>query len=155
MSTIFTTNGIPGTSGLYDFADKERANNHYMLLWLRRTQQLFKWEGLPDSIPENMLELYLQLYGHCLILDHEGTLYASFGNWGGNMDAYYRPKDYVIANPYIPCEKTFTLGEGCELAYNDSLYAGIASLLNRYSSMMVETDLTMRKALVSYIVHKL
>ena len=149
MSQFELSYGIPVIHGLYNFSDKERANNHYMLLWLRRTQQLFKWDGLPDTIPASMLELYLQLYGHCLILENDGELYASFGNWGGNMDAYYRPRDYVIANPYIPCEKVFTLGEGCELAYNDSLYVGIAQLLNRYTSLMVETDVSMRLALIN------
>lgn len=134
---------------IYDFTDKNRAHKHYMGVWLRRTQQLFKWNGLPDTIPQNMLELYLQLYGHCLIVRKDGELYACFGNWGGEPDPYYIPTEYVIANPYLNLYKTFILGIDCELAQNDSLYIGISRLISRYTSLMVECDISLRLALIN------
>lgn len=140
---------IPDYNQLYNFSDKERAKRHYMGLWLRRTQQLFKWNGLPETVPSNMLELYLQLYGHCLIIEKDDNLYACFGNWGGRPDPYYIPREYVVANPYLDVYKTYTIGEDCVLAQNDSLYIGLSSLLSRYTSMMVESDISLRLSLIN------
>ena len=39
---------------LYDFKDK----------MLNRTNAMFTWDGLPDTIPAWILELYLQTYGN-------------------------------------------------------------------------------------------
>lgn len=135
-----------GLGELYNFANKKHAKSAYMQTWLCRLQSLFKWEGLPDSIPPMWLETYMQLYGKCAIVKHDGKLYACFGQWGGEPDAYYMPSQFIVANPYLNLNKQYTIGTDCVLAKNDSMYNGIYDLVSRYTSMMVECDISLQLA---------
>lgn len=128
---------------MYDYKDKERNMRNYISYMLNRTMQMFDYEGLPDTIPKKMLELYIMINGHSVVIEHEDNLYVCFGNWGGMPDAYYVPTKYVVANPYINVSKEFTINEDCVLVYNDSLYVGMMPLFKRYASALVENDLTM------------
>lgn len=128
----------------YDFKDKERSVRTYVNYMLNRVQSMFKYNGLPDTIPQKMIELYIMVNGHAVIIEHEGSLYVCFGNWGGEPDEYYVPKNYIVANPYLNLFKTYTIGEDCVLAHNDSLYYGLMPMFQRYASLLVENDITMR-----------
>lgn len=105
---------------------------------------MFKYDGLPDTIPQKMIELYIMTNGHSVIVEHEGNLYVCFGNWGGEPNEYYIPTNYIVANPYLNLFKTFTIGEDCVLAHNDSLYYGLMPMFKRYATMLAENDITMR-----------
>ena len=128
----------------YDFKDKERSVRTYVNYMLNRVQSMFKYNGLPDTIPQKMIELYIMVNGHAVIIEHEGSLYVCFGSWGGEPDEYYVPKNYIVANPYLNLFKTYTIGEDCVLAHNDSLYYGLMPMFQRYASLLVENDITMR-----------
>ena len=128
----------------YNFKDKERSVRTYVNYMLNRVQSMFKYNGLPDTIPQKMIELYIMVNGHAVIIEHEGSLYVCFGNWGGEPDEYYVPKNYIVANPYLNLFKTYTIGEDCVLAHNDSLYYGLMPMFQRYASLLVENDITMR-----------
>jgi hypothetical protein len=131
---------------LYPFANKEYAKAAYMQTWLNRLQSLFEWQGLPDTLPAMWLESYLQLYGKCVIVEKDGNLYTCFGQWGGEPGPYYMPQKFTVANPYLNLFETYTIGEGCILAKNDSMYNGLYDLLSRYTSMMVECDISIQLA---------
>ena len=60
---------------------------------------MFTYKNLPDTIPEEMLELYLLSAGTCFIAKYNGSIYAFQGSFGGEPDAYYRPTLYTVANP--------------------------------------------------------
>ena len=128
----------------YDFKDKERSVRTYVNYMLNRVQSMFKYNGLPETIPQKMIELYIMVNGHAVIIEHEGSLYVCFGNWGGEPDEYYVPKNYIVANPYLNLFKTYIIGEDCVLAHNDSLYYGLMPMFQRYASLLVENDITMR-----------
>lgn len=128
----------------YNFKDKERSVRTYVNYMLNRVQSMFKYNGLPDTIPQKMIELYIMVNGHAVIVEHEGSLYVCFGSWGGEPDEYYVPKNYIVANPYLNLFKTFTINEDCVLAHNDSLYYGLMPMFQRYASLLVENDITMR-----------
>lgn len=140
----FSYFGLGDFIGEYDFKDKRKATQAYIVYMLNRVQSMFKYTGLPDTIPQKMIELYIMVNGHAAIIEHEGSLYVCFGNWGGEPDEYYIPKNYIIANPYLRLFKTYTIGEDCVLAHNDSLYFGLMPMFKKYASMLVENDLTMR-----------
>lgn len=135
--------GISADFTMYDYKDKERNMRNYISYMLNRTMQMFEYEGLPDTIPKKMLELYIMINGHSVVIEHEDNLYVCFGNWGGMPDEYYVPTKYVVANPYLNISKEFTINEDCILVYNDSLYVGMMPLFKRYASALVENDLTM------------
>lgn len=144
MNDGFNFFGLGALHTPYDFKDKELARQSYIVYMLNRVMSMFEYNGLPDTIPQKILELYLMVNGHSVIIKHNDNLYVCFGNWGGEPNEYYIPKNYIVANPYLNLFNTYTLGEDAVLAYNDSLYYGLMPMFNRYSSLLVENDITMR-----------
>lgn len=130
----------------YDFRNKERCVTSYVEYMLSRTRRMFKYTGLPDSIPDVFLERYLQRNGQCIIAEHEGKLYAFCGGLGGVYNEYYFPTKYIVANPYLNFSKEYTIGEDCVLVRNDTEMQGLIPMCSKYASLLVENDLTMRIA---------
>ena len=133
----------------YIYEDKEMSLNYYTRYTLNRTLSMFKYTNLPDSIPQTELELYLQVNTHCIIAEVDGVLYALKGGFGGEPDAYYRPTKYIIANPYLNLNKTYTINKDCILCRNDPLFTGLMPLISRYCTMQVENDLSMKLAIIN------
>lgn len=52
---------------LVDFSDKKASATQYVSYMLNRTQSMFKYTGLPDSLPQRNLELMLQTNGFIAI----------------------------------------------------------------------------------------
>lgn len=143
--------------------DKERCARTYAGYFYTRLLKMFKYEGLPDTIPQDVLEYYLLRNGSCFITEAEipsdkddGTqvgggdgkkLFAFIGNPGGIHDAYYRPTLYVVSNPYLNLtfEKNMWGDDGV-FCINDSMWIGLDPLIKRYSYLMAENVLTMRTA---------
>lgn len=130
----------------YDFRNKERCVTSYVEYMLSRTRRMFKYTGLPDSIPDIFLERYLQRNGQCIIAEHEDKLYAFCGGLGGVYNEYYFPTKYIVANPYLNFSKEYTIGEDCVLIRNDTEMQGLIPMCSKYASLLVENDLTMRIA---------
>lgn len=130
----------------YDFRNKERCVTSYVEYMLSRTRRMFKYTGLPNSIPDVFLERYLQRNGQCIIAEHEGKLYAFCGGLGGVYNEYYFPTKYIVANPYLNFSKEYTIGEDCVLVRNDTEMQGLIPMCSKYASLLVENDLTMRIA---------
>ena len=126
--------------------DKEKVFEHYCKYMFTRTQSMFVYEGLPDTIPVQWLEQYLQRNGSCCIAKHEGKLYALLGNAGGEYDEYYQPTIYVVANPWLNLSKTFKIGKDCVYCRNDYDAIGLNPLICRYAGLMTENLLTVRLA---------
>ena len=68
------------------------------LISFARTQSMFTWSGLPETIPCYMLEMYLQINGYAGICRVNGDLYAFYGGLGGEPDAYYQPTILTPSN---------------------------------------------------------
>lgn len=145
----FLRGAFPFSSCPFDFRDKGRAIDQHILYMLDRTQSMFKWSGLPDSIPQRILELYLQINGNVCFYEYEGTLYVFTGGLGGEPDVYYRPTLYTVANPALRFSKSLEIDKECVIMPNDSLYRGLIPLFERYSTMIAETELSMSLALVN------
>lgn len=141
----------PALNSKFDFdkpIDKGAAVNSYVLYYLARLQSMFKYEGLPDTIPAKWLEHYLLVNGSCVFVMDGDDLIVTTGGWGGLPDRYYIPTEYIVSNPYVKEEtrKTYTIGEDCVLIRNDVYAQGIMPLLMRYCSQLVENDVTMNVA---------
>ena len=141
----------PALNNKFDFdkpIDKGAAVNSYVLYYLARLQSMFKYEGLPATIPAKWLEHYLLVNGSCVFVMDGDDLIVTTGGWGGLPDRYYIPTEYIVSNPYVKEEtrKTYTIGEDCVLIRNDVYAQGIMPLLMRYCSQLVENDITMNVA---------
>ena len=131
----------------FDFtycSDKAKVFENYCKYTFTRTQSMFTYEGLPETIPVQWLESYLQRNGSCCIAEHEGKLYALLGNAGGELDEYYQPTIYTVANPALNLSKSYKIGEDCVYCKNDYDAIGLVPLVSRYCGLMTENLLTVR-----------
>lgn len=141
--------------------DKKRSIYNYVMLMFDRTNQMFEYSGLPDTIPAYMLELYLQINGHVCVTKVNGDLYALPGGLGGAPDPYYRPTLYVTANPGLGISKSLKIlnhlppfgeqasqGE-CVLLRNDTNLRGLFYLFSRYATELAENDVSIRSAQIN------
>ena len=138
-----------GGSPEYDFAEKDSCTRQHIAYMLNRTQSMFRWEGLPETIPERSLELFLQMNGNVCFYKYNGDLYVFTGGMGGEPDVYYMPTVYTIANPALKLSKSLKIGSECVVMSNDSLYLGLMPLFTRYASGMTENELSMRIAIIN------
>lgn len=127
----------------YDFSDKEVCIGNRIAYQLARTQSMFKYEGLPDTVPARSLELYLQINGFVCWAKHNGDLYAFFGGLGGEPDPYYMPTICTVANPALKLSERYRIGKDCVIMPNDSLYYGLLPMLKRYATLEVEAELSL------------
>lgn len=139
---------------LVDFADKEGSARQYVAYMLNRTQSMFKYTGLPDSLPQRNLELMFQTNGWIAIPIPDkvpklkGKLYAfsEGASLGGVRDVYYMPTICNIESPALNWSASLKIGEECIVIPNDSLYIGLLPMFSRYASMLAENDVTIRLA---------
>lgn len=141
--------GMLGGSPEYDFADKSSCIRQHIAYMLNRTQSMFRWNGLPETIPERSLELFLQTNGNVCFYRYNGDLYAFTGGMGGEPDAYYMPTVYTIANPALKLSKSLEIGVECVVMPNDSLYLGLIPMFARYASGITENELSIKLAIIN------
>lgn len=133
----------------YDFSNKDVCISNNIEYMLNRTQSMFKWSGLPDTIPQRSLELMLQVGGCVAFYSHNGSLYVFNGGLGGEPDVYYMPTVFTIANPALHLSINAVIDTDCIVMPNDSLYKGLIPLFSRYSNLMTENELSMVVALIN------
>lgn len=136
---------------LYDFRDKKNNIFNHTLYMLMRTGSMFTWRGLPDTIPECFLEMYIQVNGFACIAKDKKTdkLYAFFGGLGGEPDPYYQPTECIVANPYLNLTENYKIGEDCVIVKNDPFYRGLIPLFNKYASQLAENELSLNMASIN------
>lgn len=143
----------------YDFTCTELNAKAYIDYMLNRTQSMFKWENLPDTIDERTLERRLQENGFvifCRINEDEiqpfeerrqdGGIYAMEGNYGGVLDFNGNPQYCIVAHPLLKDTKKVRINEDCVLARNDSKMLGLLPLFYRYARAIAENDLSLFRA---------
>lgn len=153
-----------------DILNKTLSVRKYVWTMLNRTNQMFEYTGLPDTIPKEILELYLQINGQCCITEVGGNLFALPGGLGGPPDPYYRPTLYIaaipglrdgdhsfsksmkIANHLDPFSPVDYSGE-CVLVKNDTLMEGLLYMLARYATQLTENDISIRSAQINARAH--
>ena len=125
---------------------KERIGTAQILYMLARTQSMFDYSGLPDTIPARNLEIMLQLNGNVFFTEVDGNYYVFTGGLGGEPDVYYEPTIYTVANPALAFSKNLRIGEDGILIRSDSYGIGLLPMMQKYAAMMVENEFTMRIA---------
>lgn len=136
-------------SGLFDFAKKEDNVFIHELYMLDRTLSIFKWEGLPDTVPDRSLEIYLQVNGHACFTKVEDGYYVFSGSPGGEPDPYYMPTLYTVSNPALNFSKSLKISEDCIMLNNDAMFIGLMPLFNRHASLLAENELSFSLALIN------
>lgn len=156
------TSGFGGLDCTCDILDKKRSIYKYVKLMFDRTAEMFEYSGLPETIPDYMLETFLQLNGQVCITEVKGDLYALPGGLGGAPDPYYRPTLYVLANPGLgysaslrirnhlpPYDKNQAATGDCILVRNDTHMEGLFYVFSRYATQLTENDVSIRSAQIN------
>lgn len=137
----------------YDFdgkPDKAMLLSSYISYYLARLQSMFKYDGLPDSVPAKWLETILMTKGYGVwIMNGDELLFTGDVGIGGQPDAYHIPKECIVTNPYIPAEygnKTYKRDVDCVLMRNDTYSQGLLPMIKKYCAMLVENEITMNIA---------
>lgn len=146
-----------------DILDKDRSAFNYIQYMFDRTNRMFHYENLPDTIPEPIFEYMLQIFGSVAVLEYHGSLYAFRCSFGGPPDPYYRPTQAVVANPALNLTNTFRVVNHlppfsrdqwesmppCVRVLNDSQIQGLLPLFSRYAWQMTENDISIRSAQIN------
>ena len=129
--------------------DKDVSITNYIRYMLDRTLKIFEYKNLPDTIPDRMLELYLQTKGNVFFTKYKDNYYVFFGGLGGVPDEYYRPTTFIVSNPYLELTKEYNIDKDGVLIYNDSLLQGLLPIHEKYAILLSENDITMRIASIN------
>lgn len=132
-----------------DLLDKETGCSDYIDYMLDRTLNIFEWSGFPDTVPAYIVERYLQTLGYIALAEVNGAIYPLYGRLGGERDAYYRPRHYIGANPWLNVSYDFLINEECALIKNDTQLMGMIPLFSRYATQLVENDISIRSAQIN------
>jgi hypothetical protein len=135
--------------------DKSALIESYVSDMLNRTQEMFKWSNLPDTIPQKELELILQTKGNVTIAEVDGKLYALWGNLGGKLNEYYFPCDSIVTNPYLNLSKTYNINNDCVLIRNDMMMCGNLPRDYRYATLIAECDISLKFGCITKRIMKL
>ena len=133
----------------YDYHNKKENVTNYVKYMLNRTLAMFRYTNLPDTIPQMELEKMLQCNGYVAIADVNGSLYALNGGFGGVGDAYNRPTNITISNPYLNFNKTLEIDKDCVIISNDSMQLGLLPLYEKYCTMLNESDISIILATIN------
>ena len=141
---------------------KPKSSKYYFQYLFARTQKMFEYKNLPDTIDSDVLERYLQLNGATCITQVNSSLYCFAGSVGGEQDVYYKPSLFVVSNPHLQGgfskniiitqhldtfkEKMPTDSQPGVLIRNDTEWIGLTPLIARYAVLMAENTLTIRSA---------
>lgn len=136
-------------SDLFDFRNKKDNIHQSMIYMAMRTQSMFEWKGLPDTIPADHLELYIQINGFACVAKYNDKLYAFWGGLGGTPDVYYEPTICTVANPALNMSKEYKIDEDCVIVRNDIFYRGLCPLFQKYASQLAENELSLNMASIN------
>ena len=126
--------------------DKGKCCENYIDYFVLRLLKMFKYENLPETMPPDMLEYITMMNGSTFVTKVGDDLYALYGTFGGIQDGYYRPTQYIVANPGLDLTKTYDIESDGVLFRNDFLWKGLYPLIARYAYLMSENLLTIRTA---------
>jgi hypothetical protein len=128
--------------------DKDTAVTEFIANTLAKTQSMFEYEGLPDSIPQKELERLLQTTGNVFVTKVDGVLYALTGGKGGEPDVYGRATLYTVANPALKLSKTYDIQKDGVLIENDTNGESLLPLIGRYAVLYTDGLISLNTASV-------
>ena len=136
---------------LYDVADVTDGFYYWFWKLLNFCLTIFKYDGLPDTLPQREIESNLLLTNHDVVFDYRGSLITTNVNIYG-FDNYYNPTNGCYANPRLQ-SKMLDLtenGNAC-IIYNSSLKDNVLylrsdgsmmSFIKRYARLLADIEST-------------
>ena len=130
---------------------KDNTNNYYKLIYDRYKMlalNMFRWEGLPDSIKSRHIENSLYHHGLCIIINDENLGFISVPcNYGANLNINNEPTEVITTGyNYIKTIKYMSDKEKdkCQLILNNDLAIGNKEYIEYFAQKMYEVDTVIR-----------
>ena len=143
-------------------ADVDSSKIYHIRNMFNRTQSMFEYKGLPDTITSRNLELLLQRDGYCAIANvksnnpiYSSGLYALWGTLGGEPDPYRMPSKFVFANAGLSTSGELAIDKDCVVIPNDSLYLGLQPIAEYNAYHLSHAYITLRIALINTRLSKI
>lgn len=149
MQTIPYIDPITG-KGINRRPSKQLLINTHIARMVDTVESMFSIDGLPDTIPEEIVKKMLILNGYVIADNgHDGNPYVYRAGLGGVLDEYDRPTEAIITNPYQGYTATRKIGKECVLIKWDTMREGLLPILSQYAHLITENYTTMRTALIN------
>lgn len=113
---------------------------------LAKTQAMFVYEGLPDTVPAEELERLLQTEGNAFFAEVNGDLYALQGAAGGEPDPYNRPTIYTVANPALKLNKSYKIGVDGIFIKNDTNGNSLLPIIGKFAVLYTDGIISLNTA---------
>ena len=126
--------------------DKDVSVNTFTQRVLCMTSKMFEYKGLPNTIPCVELEKILQVNGNVGIAKVNESLYALQGTKGGEQDVYYRPTNYIVANPWLKLDKIFTIDSDIVVIDNTPYGDSLLPIIGKYAVLNTDAIITLNLA---------
>ena len=125
---------------------KEQMIDSYKRYMYARTNQMFKYNNLPETIDKRSLEFLLQSYGYACGFEYQGKPYILLGALAGTYNKDYLPTKMSVTNPYLLKTKSLelTIDKDCVWFRNDSMWQGLEPMFTKYAEMLAEVDISIR-----------
>lgn len=131
---------------------KDSITRFNMLQFFRKTYSMFEYGGSDfDKIvtSKRYTELSIQTRGYAGLINYKGEFHIVQGFLGGERNAEYLPKDFIVANPWLGCYQTFHPGKDCVIIPNDCFYMGLLPIFSYYAQRIAENVITKRIAIIN------
>lgn len=133
--------------------DKDKSVELHSNLMLEKTLRMFKYTGLPETIPFSQLERILQTTGNVVIAKVNDKLYALEGTLGGELDMYNRPTTYLVSNVWLNWYHEYGINGNDSgdnvLGKNDFFNMGLLPIFYKFGSLLTENYITFRTLTIS------
>lgn len=113
---------------------------------LAKTQAMFVYDGLPDTVPAEELERLLQTEGNAFFAEVNGDLYALQGAAGGEPDPYNRPTIYTVANPALKLNKSYKIGVDGVFIKNDTNGNSLLPIIGKFAVLYTDGIISLNTA---------
>lgn len=140
---------------IYNYLDKRKNVADMVTYMFNRSNIMFKYHNLPETIPETELEKLLQTNGYAIVGKINDDLYAINGGLGGETDVYNRPTIATISVSYFNFNDTWEIDKDCVVIKNDSNAIGLIPMFVKYCTLMNENEITMMLATVNKRIQNL
>ena len=123
--------------------DKDQNVNNFIDTMFCKTNEMFTWKNLPETVPQAELEYLLQSNGTMFFTKVGNDFYALLGTLGGQINAYYEPTKYTVANVALNLSKMYDIEKDGVLIRNDLRCNGLIPILSKYASMLTDCEISL------------
>ena len=110
-----------------------------------KLREVFRYEGLPLTLPKRILEGALLKTGGAVVYEYEGNLFVSDARPGGKTNLYDENVEVTIEHRNAGGTERLTRNIGVDAVFvrNDSENMGVDDLVTEYAVFMAQAKITM------------